>query len=412
MAYSELIKSFNRTRGYMRQFYVYGFKSRDEYSIKSARSYDDERRRVESWLGEYMRFRRMPNGKNTFISIDSRAVSRNPLFRAWQAKSFTDGDITLHFLFLDILSAGRALTLSEIMDAIGDRLSVFDEPRAFDESTVRKKLGEYVREGLVTVEKQGRASLYRLADKIDAPAGLAPACRFFSEVLPCGVLGAFIGGGPEEGGDFRFKHHNIGFAMDEEIACALLLAMREKRSVTLRLSTRGGNADERDAVPVKLLRGVQSGRQYLMAYSPRSGGIHAYRLDSIISVTPGETSERFDLCREQFRAMRGHLWGVATKPKGSRGPERVSFTVRFEPWEQHIPRRLEREKRCGTVERLDLTHCRFSAEVYDASELIPWIRSFICRITELSISDKRLETRFKEDLKAMYALYGLGGESG
>ena len=32
MAYSELIKNFQRVRDYMRAFYVYGFKSRDEYT--------------------------------------------------------------------------------------------------------------------------------------------------------------------------------------------------------------------------------------------------------------------------------------------------------------------------------------------------------------------------------------------
>ena len=51
MPYSELIKNFNRIREYMREFYVYGFKSREEYTKMSARSYDDERRRMESWLG-------------------------------------------------------------------------------------------------------------------------------------------------------------------------------------------------------------------------------------------------------------------------------------------------------------------------------------------------------------------------
>ena len=63
MAYSELIKNFDRIRGYMREFYVYGFKSREEYDRKSARSYDDERRRIESWLGEFMGFRQTPEGK-------------------------------------------------------------------------------------------------------------------------------------------------------------------------------------------------------------------------------------------------------------------------------------------------------------------------------------------------------------
>ena len=46
MAYSELIKDFSRIRDYMREFFVYGFKSRDEYGQKSARSYDNERRRI------------------------------------------------------------------------------------------------------------------------------------------------------------------------------------------------------------------------------------------------------------------------------------------------------------------------------------------------------------------------------
>ena len=52
MAYQELVKNFEKVRAYMRAFYVYGFRSRSEYDAKSARSYDDERRRIESWLGE------------------------------------------------------------------------------------------------------------------------------------------------------------------------------------------------------------------------------------------------------------------------------------------------------------------------------------------------------------------------
>lgn len=39
MAYNELIKNFEKVRAYMREFYVYGFKSRTEYDAKSARSY-------------------------------------------------------------------------------------------------------------------------------------------------------------------------------------------------------------------------------------------------------------------------------------------------------------------------------------------------------------------------------------
>ena len=141
MAYSELIKSFERIRDYMRQFYVYGFKSRDEYDAKSARSYDNERRRIESWLGDYMAFRQNSAGKNVFISVDSRVVPGNPLYNAFKAKSFTDGDITFHFYIMDILNGGAELSIREIVDAIADKyLSAFDTELTVDASTVRKKL--------------------------------------------------------------------------------------------------------------------------------------------------------------------------------------------------------------------------------------------------------------------------------
>ncbi|MGI6161523.1 MAG: hypothetical protein ACOYJD_05765 [Christensenellales bacterium] len=99
MAYNELIKTFGRIRDYMRDFYVYGFKSRNEFSEKSARSYDNERRRIESWLADYMAFRQDASGKNIFISVDSRAIAHNPLYNAYKAKTFTDNDINLHFLY-------------------------------------------------------------------------------------------------------------------------------------------------------------------------------------------------------------------------------------------------------------------------------------------------------------------------
>ena len=87
-SYSELIKNFEKIRSYMREFYVYGFKSREQYDKKSARSYDDERRRIESWLGDHMHFVRTQDGKNVFISIDSRLLSFGPLVEVLAPEAF------------------------------------------------------------------------------------------------------------------------------------------------------------------------------------------------------------------------------------------------------------------------------------------------------------------------------------
>ena len=165
MAYNELIKNFNRIRDYMREFYVYGFKSRDKFTRKSSRSYDDERRRIESWLGDYMSFRQTADGKNVFMSIDSRVSHHNPLYKAFKTKSFTDGDITLHFILMDILSCTEEpLSISEITEKIDEYLCNFSSPRIFDESTVRKKLKEYVTEGIILKEKKGKTLYYSLSE--------------------------------------------------------------------------------------------------------------------------------------------------------------------------------------------------------------------------------------------------------
>ena len=410
MAYSELIKNFNKIRDYMRDFYVYGFKSRDDYTKKSARSYDNEKRRIESWLGDYMKFRQTADGKNVFLSIDSRVSRHNPLYKAWKTKSFTDGDIALHFLIMDILEDGQELSLVDIATQVDEYLVAFENARVFDASTIRKKLNEYVKEGLLVSRKNGKTMLYRRTDAFEMPS--ADILDFFSETAPCGVIGSFLEDRTDEIADcFAFKHHYITGAMDSEVLCMILEAIHGKRNITVELMNRKKDRmTETDVVPLRVMISVQSGRQYMMAYNPHFKRISAYRLDNIITVKSGEPADRFDELRGKLDGMQQHMWGVATDSQSGNRMEHIEFTVQYSDGEQHIPKRLEREKRIGQLEYIDEHTCRFSADVYEASELIPWIRTFICRITDISISNKALEIQFKEDLRAMYEMYGLEGK--
>ena len=414
MAYYELIKNFDRIRDYMRQFYLYGFKSRNEYTKKSARSYDDERRRVESWLGDYMSFRQTPEGKNVFLSIDSRVSRHNPLYSAWKTKSFTDGDITLHFIIFDILhDPDTALTLSELNDRIDEYLSGFEEPKMFDESTIRKKLKEYAEEGIIVREKKGKNLYYRRADCAQIPD--TDILDFFSEAAPCGVIGSFLLDKANPHTDhFSFKHHYITAAMDSEVLCTLFMAMAEKRSVTMRVIQRRSNkTTEKQVVPLRLRVSVQSGRQYLLAYVPRLNSIASFRTDNILSVKPGEPCGQFEQHHLELDRIIPHLWGISMPASADQPLEHITFTVEYTDKETHIHRRLEREKRCGTVEKLSEHSSRFSADVYDAMEMLTWVRSFICRITHFECSNSETEARFRNDLLKMYEMYGLeGGEGG
>ncbi len=417
MAYTELVKNFNRIRDYMREFYVYGFKSREEYTRKSARSYDDERRRMESWLGDYMKFRQTTEGKNVFLSIDSRALHHNPLYQAWKTKSFTDGDITLHFILMDIMAtAEKPLSVSGIAEKMDEYLSVFSKPRVFDESTVRKKMKEYVEEGILKTEKCGRILYYRKAEECECYN--RDTLDFFSETAPCGVIGSFLldkekveeNSGHKE--KFVFKHHYITSTIDSEILCRLFQAIHEKRKIVVETIHKAKeHSSENEVIPLKILISVQNGRQYLMAYTPKFKRIGAFRIDNIVSVKSGNVSERFDELRGKLERMKPHIWGVSTQSHtGHDRMETVEFTVHYEKGEEHIHHRLEREKRCGTVEKIDEHTSRFYAEIYDAAELIPWIRTFIGRIVDIHISNPILEAQFKNDIERMYQLYGTGDD--
>ena len=410
-SYSELIKNFEKIRSYMREFYVYGFKSREEYNKKSARSYDDERRRMESWLGDHMSFVRTPEGKNVFISIDSRVSQHNPFYKALKAKSFTDGDITLHFILFDILHSPEVvLSLPEILEKIDEYLDGFASPMVFDESTVRKKLKEYMEQEIILGQKKGRKMLYHRAENIPLPE-ITDILNFYSEVAPCGVVGSFLLDKLEEKTDsFSFKHHYITSAMDSNVLAMLFKAMHKKCIVTVsNMSRRADEPRQNRIIPLRIFISVQNGRQHLLAYQPDFNVIKSFRIDYLSDVKIEEPTPRFDELRAELDQKQAHMWGVTVKTKRHEEEclEHIDFTVRVAENEEYIIRRLEREKRCGTVEKLDEHTYRFSADIYDTSEIIPWIRTFICRITELHFSNKAFETQFKKDIRAMYRMYGL-----
>ncbi|MBQ7343723.1 MAG: WYL domain-containing transcriptional regulator [Clostridia bacterium] len=396
----------------MREFYIYGFKSRDGYNSKSSRSYDDERRRIESWLGDHMSFVRTPEGKNVFISIDSRSIRHNPFYNAWKAKSFTDGDITLHFIIFDILHEPSVkCTLSEIMHLIDEKyLSGFDDPMMFDESTVRKKLKEYTEAGIIVTEKVGRRVSYSRAEDADVK-DLNEVLHFYSEVAPCGVIGSFILDKEDMDTDaFTFKHHYITGAIDSGVLATLFSAMREKRAVTIsNLSKKKDMPRRCRIIPLRLFVSVQNGRQHLIAYIPEFNFFHSYRLDYLSNAKLEDVTPRFDELRAELDRMQDKMWGVNVKHSkwGHDHLEHVEFIIRIGEQEEYIVQRLEREKRVGQIEKIDDNTYRFIADVYDTSEMIPWIRTFICRIVQMNFSNRTIENRFKEDLNAMYKMYGI-----
>ena len=395
MAYQELIKNFEKIRHFMMEFYVYGFKSREQYDLKSLRSYDNEKRRIESYLHEYMGFHQSNNGKNVFISIDSRNISHNPLYQAFLSKSFTPIDITLHFILLDILySPSIHLSLNEIIDIIDkEYLPNFNNPIVIDSSTIRKKLKEYIDLGIFSSYKEKKTMYYQRNESIDL-TDYEDVFHFFSEYSLLGIIGYYLN--HHDNQVFSFKHHYILHCLDSEILYQAFIAIREKKKINIEYKDRSFTI-----APLKIFVSTQNGRRYLFGYRYDTKCIKSFRLDHIDKIKLKEQCDNYDSYLLKLEELRKYMWGVAYSSK----IEHVEFVLEIKEKEKWIYHRLMREKRIGKVEKLDDTHYCFKADVYDSFELVPWIRTFIGRITSMNFSNRTVENIFKSDLHKMYEMY-------
>lgn len=429
MAYSELIKNFDNIRGYMRDFFLYGFKTREEYDRKSARSYDNERRRIQSYLGRLISFRQTPSGKNAFISLEGRSVTHNPLYQAFKAKSFTNKDITLHFLLLDILS-GNSYSLKDILRIMDtEYLTAFQNPISFDESTLRKKLKEYEELGIVVSEKSGRTVTYRLSEDEICLAEYKEAIRFFTEESPLGVIGSYLedrmqpdaekayptGRNDENGkrlpgrndcaGEYlTFKNHYIMNAYDAEITELILQGIHEKRLLEITSFSRGdAGVKQQTVIPYKLYVSTQGGRNYLFCMDADNLRPYSLRVDYIQKGKVGEVCADYDRLLTVCERAGEHMWGVSCAKY--RRYEHIEMDILVGTDEAFIVRRLEREKRCGTISKVDEETYRFSADVLDAYEMMPWIRTFFGRIKAIRCDNEDVKNQLKIDMVKMLKQY-------
>lgn len=405
MAYSELIKNFENIRDYISQFYVYGFKRRKDYDKKSSRSYDNERRRIESWLGEYMCFTNESDGKSTFLSLDSRTVLHNPLYKAFKAKSFTDKDIMLHFYILDILK-NKSLSSSEIADEIANEyFSMFESVKECDESTIRKKLNEYEKLGLIKSEKQGRKRIYSLNECDVDLDKWRDALSFFTEVNPIGVIGSYLlDKFDNEENPFRFKHHYIFNALESEVLYDLLDIMNGNCNAEIKLfSNNMQKIKTYKVLPLKIYVSTYYGRRYVLAWNYIFKCFAFYRLDRIKEVCKSNECTNKNEMMMRADTVVQKLWGVSLGKENY--IEKLEMTVRIAKDEEYILKRLEREKRNGTIQKLANGDYKFTAEVYDASEMVPWIKTFTGRIVEIKCSNERVEKQIKEDFEMMKRIY-------
>lgn len=405
--FSELIKNFDKTRDYIRDFFIYGFKVRNEFTGKSTRTYDDEKRRAESWLGDIFRYDNTRRGKQVSITVDSGHINENPLYSAYYSKSFTDNDIKLHFMLMDILD-GKLMNVREITETLNSTYG-----QLFDEQTVRNKLKEYVSEGIILSEKKGRADIFTLSPDtaesfFSRYEGLEDAVKFFSEAPEFGIVGNSILKTAGLSNDiFLNKHNYIVHTLEDTVLLDLLKIMEEKRLAAITNFGRGGKATETEGVPLKIYSSSQTGRRYVVLYLPKYKRFNSFRLDYIKNVKPLDIYGRYDEISESLTRCEEKCFGVSfgeRSGEGAGGFFRMTLRINEET-EGFVLERLEREKRCGNVRKIDNDLFEYTAEVFDINEMMSWVKTFIGRIVSVESSNKRITDKLYRDIARMKRIY-------
>ena len=168
-------------------------------------------------------------------------------------------------------------------------------------------------------------------------------------------------------------------------------------------------------LPLKIYVSTQSGRRYVMGWFFKAKRIIFCRLDNLEQVLEPKDLPDFDKFLAQAEEMEQHLWGVSVNiplGEGKSSLDHVELVVRAGEEKPYILQCLEREKRCGKVTKLAEGRYQFTADVRDAGEMLPWLRSFIGRIESFTCSNNKIEERFWQDLDDVYAMYGLSKAGG
>lgn len=400
-AFNELIKEFNLIRSYSRDFYINGFKPREEFQEKSLRSYDNERRRIESYLNNYIEWEQTPQGKTLRLNLKDESLATNPFFKLWKTKTFTKKDIFLHFILLDCLTSYDSLSLAELTDCVHDQyLSQFEQAPTFSEITIRNKLKEYCQLGIFqSIEKEKRIH-YQLTPIVALDEKWLPVLHFYKEILPGGVIGQYLLDQSEYSTEspFTFKHHFIVHSLDEEITLSSLTAIKEQRYMHIVQY----NDIQIKIAPFSFYHSTETGRQYLVGFI-RKKILTSIRIDNIKTATLGKMVENHQELSQIFSERKNTSWNGSYNQEPMK-KLRVQLQIEAGK-EDYLMTRIAREQRMGTSYRLDSNTVIFEIELLDLFALNPFLRTFIGRILSIESTDKNWERLFINDMNELIALY-------
>ncbi|MBQ3334794.1 MAG: WYL domain-containing protein [Eubacteriaceae bacterium] len=427
--------SFNgKYKNRARDFFIYGFKGNAYYESQTQKRSsvaNKDWERLYNMLEHYFDFNNSRN-RNTqmFMRADSESFEANPMMRLYRGCIPMESNLLIFFhtiLILHVMDNDFLYHLDLDYRVLDDLIETLEEHKPFtvsqiynliekvaegyDEKTVKNKLMDLANYGyLVKHQGTGRKgqagtqryslsqnTLGRLIEngkKVDKnfEAHLSDALNFFSRYTQFGEIGMLIKDRFRRGEiePFRFKHDYLTQCLNDFNAFDLLDAV-ENNSWCLIKTTKGLDSTDVNnhfGLPLELRTAFQTGRQYVMLYKPFDHQIVHLRIDFIDSIktvseeklkTLDEWNDNIIKTEiERARERMNHAWGVSMpKDLTKEYPlDHVHFQIIYDPHsEKYILNRMREECRNGNVQAKNGV-IDFEADVTDAKEMRPWVRSF------------------------------------
>ena len=416
----------SKKRGFIQEVSLSPYKTHGEIGFTSSRNYSYFKSDIKNWLGdEYVQ---KAKNNRLVIKIEPRDVQYNPYLLIYKMYITNKLNIYCYFMILNALNKkdknGAFVRLS--YNEIFEGLTCVRPHKKLDgvccDNTFKAKVNElYQKYGILQRYGTGRnfrfcctetkLSLDRWKDAID----------FFCEYDGMGVIGSFILDRIERGdyssdalpqpkqeSCFSFKHHYVYQVIESDIVEQLIYARKKHCTVEVEIKSKTSQRYTAKFVPMKFYFNAKNGRRYILGITKNDNDIklNMYRIDRIISVKMKHTVKEFNDWLPRIAEYEKNMWGVSIPHYPVL--DHIEMTIVVPDEDSFVLKRLEREKKCGQVECIHKENhqYRYSADVHDANELLPWIRSFTGYIVDLTCSSKDVTDKFYRDFNDFAALYG------
>lgn len=414
-----LIRDYENIRNILRDIYIFGCFSRDDYIEKrgiSGRKYDKEQQRISAYLPQsFIQKRRVDKKVLLYCRYNPNEGSDNYLAETYKNKSFTALDVMSFFFVQQLINNKAGMTASEILD----ELPQFNDDAVFTKDNLRIKLEELVLKGFLDTRKKGRNIVYFLKEDIfdeftnEELIDIYIYLEFMKNTSPIEMpynflsekLSLYINCVRDLAlptlDYFTYKHNHLFNVLDNDILLELLKAKNSGKDIRVCFVEK---KEPLVLIPYEIIHDCVYGRQYVYGFDRTHSIKTVIRIDRISSAILGHDLDKSEsIAFSKAQECSKECW--CTSGVGKPLSEIVIQFYFDEINEPYILKRIKVEGHNGSLKKIKPNVYEYRLTVRDPNEMIPWIRSFGERAKVISSGESHTELLISEDWKRALEKY-------